>query len=190
MPLGIRPVLSRYRIEVGFNLLSFLIPVFLFACYLEIHLPLAFILFVLHAGFVLGLKRPEKNKSGTSGSAARGHRVRRERRAVGSHPELQEEPQLQHPGQVVRSGTCSRMSDTQAFKTLLNPRLALRSTRQHLYPKGPSRKRAAPPATEHPSGGLPGFRPIHPGGLPCRHQPEALHLHHPRQELKQLGHGR
>lgn len=65
----------------------------LFVCRLVIH-----ILFVLHAGFVLGLKRPEENKSGSSGSATRRHRVRRERRAVGSHPELQEKPKLQHPG--------------------------------------------------------------------------------------------
>lgn len=55
-------------------------------------------------------------------------------------------------------------------------------------PPGPSGERAVAPASEHPSGGLPGLRPLHPGGLPRRQLSEALHLQAPRPLGPQLEH--
>ena len=53
------------------------------------------------SGSVLGPEGPEEGEPGPGGPAPRGHRVCRQRGSVGPHPELQEEPQLQLPGQVV-----------------------------------------------------------------------------------------
>lgn len=61
--------------------------------------------FCFFEGFVLGLEGLEEGEPGPGGSASRGRRVCREGRSVGPHPQLQEEPQLQHSCQVVRSGT-------------------------------------------------------------------------------------
>ena len=58
---------------------------------------------------------------------------------------------------------------------------------------GPPRERAPAPALEHPRGGLPGLRPLHPGRLPRRQLPAALHLPAPRPlgpQLEHLGYSR
>ena len=57
-------------------------------------------------GAVLGPEGPEEGEPGPGGPAPSGHRVCRQRGSIGPHPELQEEPKLQLPGQVVRGGTC------------------------------------------------------------------------------------
>lgn len=59
-------------------------------------------------------------------------------------------------------------------------------------PPGPPGERAPAPALEHPRGGLPGLRPLHPGRLPRRQLPAALHLPAPRplsSQLEHLGYG-
>lgn len=117
VPLGIRPVLSRYRIEVRFKLpasffsicksvqirilLSF--KTFPLQCTLNIPLPslLRCCFCFSGSGFILGFKRPEEDKLSSGGSATCGYRVRRKRCSICPHPELQEKPQLQHFGQMV-----------------------------------------------------------------------------------------
>lgn len=59
-------------------------------------------------------------------------------------------------------------------------------------PPGPPGERAPAPALEHPRGGLPGLRPLHPGRLPHRQLPAALHLPAPGPlgpHLERLGYG-
>ena len=59
-------------------------------------------------------------------------------------------------------------------------------------PPGPPGKRAPAPALEHPRGGLPGLRPLHPSRLPRCQLPAALHLPAPGplgSQLEHLGYG-
>lgn len=55
---------------------------------------------------VLGAEGSEESEPGAGGPAPGGHRLCWEGGPVSPHPELQEKPQLQHFGQVVRSGEC------------------------------------------------------------------------------------
>lgn len=98
VPLGIRPVLSKYRIEVKI-LQSWIV------CSMtqidQMNQP------TRPTGSVLGFEGPEEGEPGPGGSAASRYRMCWERSSICPHFQLQEKPQLQHPCQVVWSGISS-----------------------------------------------------------------------------------
>lgn len=106
VPLGIRPVLIKYRIEVKIsinklthfpwadNMCTFSMWPFLFSFHLTVD-------------SVLGPEGHKEGKPDTSGQTSCGYRVCRKRCPIISHSKLQEKSKLQHSGEMVWSGEFS-----------------------------------------------------------------------------------